>query len=253
MKPSSTALLLGILFIFSTIGYSQDAGKGISLEKPQPALIDSLKHELNIAKEDTNKLSLLIKLSFRYTWSYADTSIMYAEQALELAQKLNNEPGIANAQGQMSSALVTLGNYPLALDYAFKALPWAEKYGSTLDLTYANLGLAMVYREQGDYSTSLAYCRKTLALSDTIQSADFHHASIWGVVGSVYEKNNQPDSAILYAKKSYEFGNDGSGTLYVLGSAYSKKNNYDSAMFYYRAGLPAAVQDHTEIRSDRYL
>ena len=84
-------------------------------------------------------------------------------------------------------------------------------------------------------------------MSDTIQAADFDHASIWGVVGSVYGKNNQPDSAILYAKKAYEWGNDGSGTLYVLGSAYSKKNNYDSAMFYYRAGLPAAVQDHTEI------
>ena len=39
----------------------------------------------------------------------------------------------------------------------------------------------------------------------------------------------------------------GAEILYVLGSAYSKKNNYDSAMFYYRAGLPAAVKNHTEI------
>ena len=68
---------------------------------------------------------MLIDLSFHYTWSYADTSMMYAEQALELAQKLNDEPRISYAQGQMSGALVTLGNYPLALDYAFKALPWA--------------------------------------------------------------------------------------------------------------------------------
>jgi hypothetical protein len=41
--------------------------------------------------------------------------------------------------------------------------------------------------------------------------------------------------------------NDWSGILYVLGSAYSKKNNNDSAMFYYRAGLPVAVKNHTEI------
>jgi len=147
----------------------------------------------------------------------------------------------------MSQALVTLGNYPLALDYALKALPWAEKYGSNTAITYANIGIAMCYREQGDYNSSLAYCRKTLAMSDTIQSVKFDHASIWGIVGSVYEKNNQPDSGIIYAKKAYELHNDWSGILYVLGSAYSKKNNYDSAMFYYRAGLPAAVQNHTEI------
>lgn len=172
---------------------------------------------------------------------------MYAKQGLELAQKLNSEGLIAWAQGQMSSALITSGNYPLALEYGFKMLSWTEKYASSDAISYANIGIAMCYREQGDYNSSLVYCRKALALSDTIHSAEFDHASIWGIVGSVYERNNQLDSAILYAKKTYELHNDWSGTLYVLGSAYSKKNNYDSAMFYYRAGLPAAVQNHTEI------
>jgi two-component system NtrC family sensor kinase len=208
---------------------------------------DSLKQQLNYAREDTNKVSLLLQISHIYTWSYADTSIIYAQQALDLAQKLDYERGIALAQGQMSRALTTLGNYPLALDYAFKALRWTEKYGSVGYISYANAGIAMCYREQGDYNASLVYCRKSLALSDTIQSANFDHASIWGIVAAVFEKNNQPDSGILYAKKAYKLHDDWSGTLYVLGSAYSKKNNYDSAMFYYRAGLPAAVQNHTEI------
>jgi len=209
--------------------------------------IDSLKQQLAYAREDTNKLFLLSRISYSYTWSYADTSIMYAEQALELAQKLNYEQGIASSQGQISMALITLGNYPLALDYAFKSLRWTEMHGSINSKSFANVAIAMCYREQGDYNSSLVYCRKVLAMSDTIQSANFDHASIWGVVGSVYEKNNQPDSGILYARKAYELQNDWSGLLYTLGSAYSKKNNYDSAMFFYRAGLPAAVKNHTEI------
>ena len=208
--------------------------------------IDSLKRQLAYAKEDTSKVFLLLQISYTYTWSYADTSIIYAVQALDLAQKLNDEGGIASAQGQMSRALTTLGNYPLALDYAFKALAWIEKYGSNGNISFANIDIAMCYREQGDYNSSLVYCRKSLAISDTIQSANFRHASIWSIVGSVYEKNNQPDSAILYGKKAYGLKNDWSGILYVLGSAYSKKNNNDSAMFYYRAGLPVAVKNHTE-------
>jgi len=218
-----------------------------SFANAQLAFIDSLKHQLDIAKEDTNKLELLIRLSFNYTWSYADTSFMYAKQALELAQKLNSGPGIAFAQGQMSSALITLGNYPLALDYAFKALQWAEKSGSASDQSYANLGIAMCYREQGDYNSSLAYCRKALAIASTIQSADFDHATVLGVTASVYEKNNQPDSAVAFGKKAYELHDLGSGLRYVLGSAYSKRGSYDSAMFYFRAGLPEAVKNHTEI------
>jgi signal transduction histidine kinase len=209
--------------------------------------IDSLKQRLNYAREDTNKLFLLLRISHSYTWSYADTSIIYAQQALDLAQKLNYERGLVWAQGQMSSALTTLGNYPLALEYGFKVLEWTEKHGSIGRISYANINIAMCYREQGDYNRSLVYCRKSLAMSDTIKSANFDHASIWGIVGSVYEKNNQPDSAIMYAKKTYELHNDWSGNLSVLGSAYSKKNNYDSAIFYYRAGLPVAVQHHTEI------
>ena len=209
--------------------------------------IDSLNQQLVYAREDTNKVFLLNLISYSYTWSYADTSKMYAEQALQLAQKLNYEPGIAVSQRQMSNALVTLGNYPLALDYAFKSLSWVEKHGSITAKSFANIIIAGCYREQGDYNSSLLYCRKVLAMSDTITSTDFDHASIWSVVGSVYEKNNQLDSAILYTKKAYALQDDWSGILYVLGSAYSKKHNYDSAMFYYRVGLPAAVQNNTQI------
>ena len=124
----------------------------------------------------------------------------------------------------MSSALITLGNYPLALEHTFKALTWVEKHGSINAKTWANLGIALCYREQGDYNNSLVYCRKSLAMTDAIQSANFDHGFIWSVVGSVYEKNNQLDSAILYARKAYEIHNDLSGILYTLGSAYSKKN-----------------------------
>ena len=70
--------------------------------------IDSLKQQLAYAREDTNKLFLLSRISYSYTWSYADTSIMYAEQALELAQKLNYEQGIASSQGQMSMCINNL-------------------------------------------------------------------------------------------------------------------------------------------------
>jgi len=211
----------------------------------QPAAIDSLKNELVIAKEDTTKVWLLYELSNRYTWSYADTSMLYAQRGMDLAQKLNFKRGIELGYHHICGALTTLGNYPLALEYAFKTLSLAEQRDSNWAMAFSNLNVAMCYRELGDYQNALIYCRRALARSTGMGL--YGRYNIWGTVASVYEKNNQYDSAILYARKSYKIDSKWSGLLYVLGSAYTKMHEYDSAMYFYRQGLPIADQNNTRI------
>lgn len=80
---------------------------------------DTLIQQLAVAKEDTNKVNLLNDLSFDYAWSDADTSMMYAQHAIDLVQKINFEKGIADAQLNLCAALTALGkNYSRALDNA---------------------------------------------------------------------------------------------------------------------------------------
>ena len=226
-----------VLIILSTVAHFTTLA--------QPATIDSLKHELVIVKEDTTKVWLLYELSSRYTWSYADTSILYAQQGMDLAQKLNFKRGIEFGYGQISSALTTLGNYPLALEYAFKSLSLAEQRANNVAIAFSNIGVGMCYRELGDYQNALIYCRRALARSKGMRLYGLYN--IWGTIASVYEKNNQYDTAIFYASKSYKIDNNWSGLLYVLGSAYTKKHEYDSAMYFYRQGLTVAEQNNTRI------
>ncbi len=211
----------------------------------QPGTIDSLKNELVIAKEDTMKVWLLYALSGRYTWSYADTSMLYAQRGMDLAQKLNFKRGIELGYHHICGALTTLGNYPLALEYAFKTLSLAEQRDSNWAIAFSNLNVAMCYRELGDYQNALIYCRRALARSEGM--GDYGRYNLWGTVASVYEKNNQYDSAIFYARKSYKIDKKWSGLLYELGSAYTQKHEYDSAMYFYRQGLPIAEQNNTRI------
>src|SRR6478672_9929848 len=89
--------------------------------------IDSLKKVLLTQKEDTNKVYTLCFLSDRYAESYADTGLAYAQQALNLAENLNFEFGIWGAEVNLGRSLTTLGNYPLSLNYLFKALSLAKK------------------------------------------------------------------------------------------------------------------------------
>lgn len=190
--------------------------------------IDSLKHELTLAKEDTTKVYILATLGDMYSRISADTGVAYAQQALDLAKKLNFERGILSAEGTLAISLLVSGNYPLALDHSFKTLSFARKH-NPLALGWANSLVSYSYYHLGDYSTCLKF---TLDGYKYIKAWETPY--LWRDLSIVYHRLNQPDSALLYAKKSYE---ELKSTLaegniaHILGDAYAGKANYDSALF----------------------
>ena len=54
---------------------------------------DSLKQLLSVAKEDTNKVQILISLGIAYQWSKPDSALMYGLKARELSQQLDYVDG----------------------------------------------------------------------------------------------------------------------------------------------------------------
>ena len=140
--------LIFILFILS-----------INVAKAQQSnqfYIDSLKHQLTIAREDSNKVDILAALGNYYGQSSADTGVAYAQQALDLATKINYQFGILQSEGVLSIALTISGNYPLGLDYAFKTLSLAKKsYPERIG--WARSLVAYCYYYLGEYKTFLEY------------------------------------------------------------------------------------------------
>jgi signal transduction histidine kinase len=71
----------------------------------------------------------------------------------------------------------------------------------------------------------------------------------------VYHRLNQPDSALLYAKKAFEKlkGSPAEGNIsHVLGDAYAGKFNYDSALFFYRNGVSVSGKNNITDLIDSY-
>src|SRR5882672_9737281 len=120
------ALLL-LLFLFLSL---------IRIAAQQERSADSLKQELASAKEDTNKVWLLINLGMAHQWSYPDRSILYTQEALQLAQKLNFLNGEMNAYRALAEALSGKGNYPKALEASLKLLELAEKSGDSTKIVW---------------------------------------------------------------------------------------------------------------------
>src|SRR5258706_14086689 len=95
----------------------------------QNKTIDKLKQQLAVAKDDTSKVNLLIKLGWFYPWSKPDTAILYGLQARQLSRQLDFADGEIYAASFLSEAFCTKGNFSKALEIDLKALQMAENTG----------------------------------------------------------------------------------------------------------------------------
>jgi len=212
---------------------------------------DSAKEVLLSQKEDTNKVKLLYNLSFSYcAGSYADTALVYAQQALDLAEKLEYDRGIFWSLITLGESLAVLGNYPLSIEHNFRALALAKEMNRLLEICYGNGGLANCYYYMGEYNTSLTYVRRVMKLGENLFPNEMYW--MWINMSKGFHGLNQPDSALWYAKKAYEMIKR-KESLYprsvvspVLGDAYAANAKYDSALMYYWMGIPIAIERHTE-------
>jgi two-component system, NarL family, sensor histidine kinase UhpB len=215
----------------------------------QSPRIDSLKKVLAAQIPDTNKVKTLYRLGRSYQLYDSDSSVAYAQRALDLAKKLNFERGILAAEIGLTISLTISGNYPLALDHSFKTLSLAKEI-DPLSVPRAISLVAWCYYYLGEYNTCLKYTREAFKLA---QPWELPYG--WRDLAMVFHSLNQPDSALLYAKKSYERlkGLSAEGNIsHVLGDAYVGKSNYDSALFFYRNGVAVSLKDNINDLIDSY-
>ncbi|HMI63845.1 MAG TPA: ATP-binding protein, partial [Puia sp.] len=211
--------------------------------------IDSIKKVVALQKADTNKLINLLGLSGAYRSFLPDSSIVYAQKGLILAEKLQDEMGLFNSEVNLSRALMVAGNYPLELEYCFKALSLANRMGTPAEIAYANLMLSDCYYNLGDYATSLNYIRKVAITVGKLYPDAMYQ--VWTNLSRIFGGLRQPDSAVIYALKAYEGMKKDpclSQNSYefqlklcllspIIGDAFAGKAWYDSALCHYRLGL----------------
>lgn len=158
-------ILLGLLYL----PLSLHAQKRINLR------VDSLSKRLPELSDDTSKVSLLDELSDLCRILDPDKGLEYAEQELELAQKLKWEKGVALAYNSIADNYLTKSNFPLALDYYFKAVKINQAIDNDIDLARNYNHISVVYKHQKDYQKSLDYYSKALKINRARNNYD-----IWG-------------------------------------------------------------------------
>ncbi|MDZ7650168.1 MAG: hypothetical protein U5K54_25250 [Cytophagales bacterium] len=129
----------------------------IQLLNAQSSKVDSLKHLLATATNDSAKVEISIQISWEYVWSWPDSTIRYANKALELARHSDQKPQQADLLDLLGFAYVEMGNFSIGLEKAFEALAIAKEVddpGRTLSYE-ASIGSA--YFNSGDYDKARSH------------------------------------------------------------------------------------------------
>ena len=94
----------------------------ISTALAQNSKLDSLNRVYRTAKEDTLRFSALVQIASYYVYRNPDTSLLIAQEALQLARSSSYVFGEGRSFGVMGNAFMVRGNYPKALELYLVAL-----------------------------------------------------------------------------------------------------------------------------------
>ena len=155
-------------------------------------------------------------------------------------QKAGDEEGEAEASTWISSTYLEIGKPDEAFPYCERTvalcrlkrvhnLTWGPIIGS---FSFANM--SQIFEAAGDYETAMDYLRQG-------REYDKQYKAYWdmsNMMGMLFCKMNQPDSALYYFKKNYEGDiRKRPKTKIDLGTAYLLNKDYDLALPLFKSAV----------------
>lgn len=208
--------------------------------------IDSLKRILEASENDIEKSQILNQISDLYKTQSPVLMMNFANQALEISQKIKNKEQEANAYLNLGNSQIISGNYPLALEYFTYAKNVFEELKSEpenqqknqegLARAYGSIGI--VFSEQSNYSKALEYHLKALKLYEK-SSDSLRLSRVYNNIGIVYKSRKEEFKALEYFLKAKELQEKLQDktigiTTTNIANIYLDQKNYPKAIEFYQ-------------------
>lgn len=197
---------------------------------------------------DTVNLQQLTDYVSTHYFSKTPKIELYAEKAITLAKKINDEKTLANLYRMAGVIQYFNGKHELALKYYFDALKIFEKLNTTIGKVEVNNEIGTLYRKNNRLEEAIAIFKKTLLLAESIKDTG-NMAKTLNNTGIVYEvQNNLPLALIQYNKAlqfyikirdtiglSYCYENIGG--VYLIQKKYNESEKYLLLSYQFRKQL----------------
>ncbi|MCD6328813.1 MAG: tetratricopeptide repeat protein [Candidatus Cloacimonetes bacterium] len=203
--------------------------------------VDSLKIALLDAQVD-ERIIILNTLATKYWYINPDSSINFAESALELARARDNKEQEATAYHKLGGAYYFLSDYSHALENYKKSLLIRKELRDDPGVANISNNIGMIYQELGSYDKALDNYMIALQYYEAFIDEE-KIAVMLNNIGTVYGDLKNYDKALLSYMHSLEIKqklDDKSGiasTLHNIGRAYDNLGEPQKALEYYERSV----------------
>ncbi len=211
----------------------------------QNTAADSIKQLLNAAKEDTNRVQLLLELCKVNFSDAPNEAIRCATEAVTLSEKLKYGKGVALALKNIGLANYMKGDYIQTLDYWNQSMQAFDSIGDKSGVANLLSNLGAVYFNQGDDASALEYYLKSLKLAEELDDTLRIITNCINIGAVYFNKKATKSKALEFYKRALPLSelhgdNDAIGTVSVnMGEIYLERMDLDSALLYFEKSLKA--------------
>lgn len=208
--------------------------RGVCQGKEQ-MFLDSLIRDVENGHPDTLKVKKLGAISFRFSALNPEKGIAFGTRALELAEKIKWQPGIAISLYNRASNYMAKTQFSEALNDYLLAAKICEEYGRRNTLAGALGNIGGIYAYQKKDSSALVYYKKALVLNKELHNG-WNEAVNLCNIGQLYTGQKNYPEALKYTESALKISVDSNYTdiqppIYnTLSRIYSGMGNYDQTI-----------------------
>jgi len=172
----------------------------------QQERIDSLRHQLTIAKDDSSRVMIMADLSFTYGFQNSDSGLMYADKAIELAKQIHFSRGEIRGMFSKSTILETNGDMPEALELGFSGLEIAQKQNLLLETSICLTQIGNIFYDLNDYGRAISFYERAVPINDAIKDQPGTEFWKWQTevnLGTTFMLNRELDSSFAHLQKAF--------------------------------------------------
>ena len=234
MKPKFPYLMRTIKLYFTLIILISSLS---TFSQNNRSAIDSLFNELDKAS-DKDKIEILNNISMNY-WDYSlDSSLYFANEALNLAHILNDKKGIADSYNRIGNVYYYKGENEKALEFYQKCLDIRLEINEPLLIANIYHNFGSLYSDENNFPKALEYYEK--GLEQSIKAQDKKEIiNFYNRIAITYQQNAKYKEAIQNHVKAINIANEindkeSLAKLYNgLGNSYFEISSYDQALKYF--------------------
>ncbi|WP_340152173.1 tetratricopeptide repeat protein [uncultured Marivirga sp.] len=202
---------------------------------------DSLRLQLSNSDEQ-KKIEILHLLIFENWLNQPDSALKYAEQALFISNKLNDQVNISKSLRLLGGTYNYKGEFEKALQYNIQALEIASQLNDSILMHNALNNIGFVNISLGNYQNALEYLIRSYEMKKKI-GVKYGLEHTLNNIGLVYQKALMFDSAHHYLRKGLQVAqrnNDYDLIIYSqnnIGNTHLQQFEFEKAEMYFKSSL----------------